>query len=84
MDIMEILRNVAKADEEMIDILLYAVLERKRQLYPEWCIEYKAWEKDSGTEAEEPLWKEWPSEANLDSDENHTWTNEDRPESFCL
>ena len=42
MEIKEILDEIRKADSVEIDILMDAVFDRKRILYPEWDIQYLA------------------------------------------
>jgi hypothetical protein len=50
MSVEELRKQIRKADREQIDILLEAAFARKRELYPQWDIQYMALPKDDWEE----------------------------------
>ena len=48
----ELKRQISKADSAQIDGLMDAVFARKRELYPQWDIQYVALPKDDWDERE--------------------------------
>ena len=51
----ELKRQISKADSAQIDGLMDAVFARKRELYPQWDIQYVALPKDDWDEREKIL-----------------------------
>ena len=50
MGVEDIKQQISKADSAQIDILMDAVFARKRELYPQWDIQYMALPKDDWEE----------------------------------
>ena len=50
MSVEELRRQISNADVAQIDILLEAAFARKRELYPQWDIQYMAMPKDDWEE----------------------------------
>lgn len=50
MSVEELRRQISNADIAQIDILLEAAFARKRELYPQWDIQYMALPKDDWEE----------------------------------
>ena len=52
MQLDEMVRKIGAADSEMIDMILDAAMNRKRELYPEWEMVYLALPKNDPQERE--------------------------------
>ena len=50
MSVEELKKQISNADSAQIDILLEAAFARKRELYPQWDIQYMALPKDDWEE----------------------------------
>ena len=61
----ELLQEIAKADREMIDLVLNVAMDRKRELYPDWELFYCAALKGSVGSPDEMVRCAWEFEQKL-------------------